>query len=192
MGGGLELSLACHFRISHAKAKIGLPEVKIGLIPGAGGTQRLPRLCHGGNVSWALNLILSGRMVGVDEAKTVGVIDHIVSNSDMLLDVAKKWASYAESIGDLTYRTACYKNVLADDDADGRIAARKICDDILKKLPKVVDVINTHDFVYEITFSIEEDMRSYVFDFAQDNDLKILRLNQKNASLESLFRELTS
>ncbi|MCO4820895.1 MAG: gliding motility-associated ABC transporter ATP-binding subunit GldA [Flavobacteriaceae bacterium] len=68
----------------------------------------------------------------------------------------------------------------------------RVEDAFLKKLPKVVDVINTHDFVYEITFSIEEDMRSYVFDFAQDNDLKILRLNQKNASLESLFRELTS
>lgn len=68
----------------------------------------------------------------------------------------------------------------------------RVEDAFLKKLPKVVDVINTHDFVYEITFSTEEDMRSYVFDFAQDNDLKILRLNQKNASLESLFRELTS
>lgn len=68
----------------------------------------------------------------------------------------------------------------------------RVEDAFLKKLPKVVGVINTHDFVYEITFSTEEDMRSYVFDFAQDNDLKILRLNQKNASLESLFRELTS
>jgi ABC-2 type transport system ATP-binding protein len=62
----------------------------------------------------------------------------------------------------------------------------------LLKLPKVKSVINTHDFVYEITFATAEDMRSYVFDFAHDNKLKILQLNQKNASLESLFRELTS
>lgn len=62
----------------------------------------------------------------------------------------------------------------------------------LKQLPKVKSVANTHGFVYEITFSTAEDMRSYVFDFAHDNKLKILQLNQKNASLESLFRELTS
>ena len=62
----------------------------------------------------------------------------------------------------------------------------------LLKLPNAKTVKNVHDFVYEITFSTTEDMRSYVFDFAHDNELKILQLNQKNASLESLFRELTS
>lgn len=62
----------------------------------------------------------------------------------------------------------------------------------LLKLPMVKSVKNPNGFVYEITFSTEEDMRSHVFDFAHDNDLKILQLNQKNTSLESLFRELTS
>lgn len=62
----------------------------------------------------------------------------------------------------------------------------------LNKLPHVKSVTNTHDFIYEITFSTSEDMRSVVFDFAHDNKLKILQLNQKNASLESLFRDLTS
>jgi len=68
----------------------------------------------------------------------------------------------------------------------------RVEDAFLKNLPKVKNVINTYGFVYEITFSTTEDMRSYVFDFAHDNQLKILQLNQKNASLESLFRELTS
>jgi ABC-2 type transport system ATP-binding protein len=68
----------------------------------------------------------------------------------------------------------------------------RVEDAFLKKLPKVKSVVNTHDFVYEITFAIQDDMRSHVFDFAHDNQLKILQLNQKNASLESLFRELTS
>jgi len=68
----------------------------------------------------------------------------------------------------------------------------RVEDAFLKNLPKVKSVVNTHDFVYEITFATQEDMRSYVFDFAHDNQLKILQLNQKNASLESLFRELTS
>ncbi len=62
----------------------------------------------------------------------------------------------------------------------------------LERLDKVTSVKNTHDFMYEITFGTKEDMRSKVFDFAHDNDLKILQLNQKNASLEGLFLELTS
>ena len=68
----------------------------------------------------------------------------------------------------------------------------RVEDAFLLKLPKTEKVINTHGFVYEITFKTSEDMRSYVFDFAHDNQLKILQLNQKNASLESLFRDLTS
>ena len=68
----------------------------------------------------------------------------------------------------------------------------RVEDAFLLKLPKADRVVNTYDFVYEITFKTTEDMRSYVFDFAHDNQLKILQLNQKNASLESLFRELTS
>ncbi|WP_055443611.1 gliding motility-associated ABC transporter ATP-binding subunit GldA [Lacinutrix himadriensis] len=68
----------------------------------------------------------------------------------------------------------------------------RVEDAFLLKLPKVKSVKNTHDFIYEITFATTEDMRSHVFDFAHDNELKILQLNQKNASLESLFRELTS
>jgi len=68
----------------------------------------------------------------------------------------------------------------------------RVEDAFLSKLPKVTSVKNTHDFIYEIIFSTKEDMRSHVFDFAHDNELKILQLNQKNASLESLFRELTT
>lgn len=68
----------------------------------------------------------------------------------------------------------------------------RVEDTFLLRLPKVSSVKNTDGFIYEITFSTKEDMRSHVFDFAHDNELKILQLNQKNASLESLFRELTS
>lgn len=68
----------------------------------------------------------------------------------------------------------------------------RVEDAFLLRLPNVASVKNTYGFVYEITFSIKEDMRSHVFDFAHDNELKILQLNQKNASLESLFRELTN
>lgn len=68
----------------------------------------------------------------------------------------------------------------------------RVEDAFLNKLPHVKSVENTHGFIYEITFSTSEDMRPFVFDFAHDNKLKILQLNQKNASLESLFREMTT
>ncbi len=68
----------------------------------------------------------------------------------------------------------------------------RVEDEFLLKIPKVTSVKNTHDFIYEITFTTKDDMRSHVFDFAHDNKLKILQLNQKNASLEALFRELTN
>ena len=68
----------------------------------------------------------------------------------------------------------------------------RVEDAFLLKLPNVKSVKNTFDFIYEITFSTTTDMRSHVFDFAHDNELKILQLNQKNASLESMFRDLTS
>ena len=67
----------------------------------------------------------------------------------------------------------------------------RVEDAFLQKLPNVTDVKNTFDFTYEITFDTTEDMRGKVFDFAHDNELKILQLHQKNSSLESLFRELT-
>jgi ABC-2 type transport system ATP-binding protein len=68
----------------------------------------------------------------------------------------------------------------------------RVEDVLLKQLKHVSDVKNTHDFIYELTFSTKEDMRPVVFDFAHDNELKILQLNQKNRNLESLFRELTA
>ena len=67
----------------------------------------------------------------------------------------------------------------------------RVEDVLLSRLKHVSHVKNTHDFIYELTFSTKEDMRSMVFDFAHDNKLKILKLNQKNMNLESLFRELT-
>lgn len=68
----------------------------------------------------------------------------------------------------------------------------RVEDVFLKRLRHIQYVKNTHDFIYELTFSTKEDMRSTVFDFAHDNGLKILQLNQKNKNLESLFRELTA
>jgi enoyl-CoA hydratase/carnithine racemase len=74
LGGGLELALACTMRIGSVSARIGLPEVKLGLIPGGGGTQRLPRLVGRGR---ALDLMLTGREVAADEALAIGLLDRV-------------------------------------------------------------------------------------------------------------------
>jgi enoyl-CoA hydratase len=77
LGGGLELALACTLRVGGARARFGLPEVKLGLIPGAGGTQRLPRLVGRGR---ALDIMLTGRQVPAPEAQAIGLIDWLVDS----------------------------------------------------------------------------------------------------------------
>jgi len=74
LGGGLELAMACTLRIAGPRARLGLPEVKLGLIPGAGGTQRLPHLVGRGR---ALDIMLSARQVPADEALAIGLVDRL-------------------------------------------------------------------------------------------------------------------
>ncbi len=76
LGGGLELALACHYRIATADARLGLPEVKLGILPGAGGTQRLPRIL---GVALALDMITSGDPIGATQARETGLVDEIAA-----------------------------------------------------------------------------------------------------------------
>jgi enoyl-CoA hydratase len=85
LGGGLELALACHIRLASSHAKFGLPEVKLGLIPGYGGTQRLPRLIGQGR---ALQMILTGQMVDAEAAAAMGLVNAVYP-LEALLDVAR-------------------------------------------------------------------------------------------------------
>jgi len=78
-GGGLEMALACTFRLAVPTAKMGLPEIKLGLIPGYGGTQRLPRLIGEGR---ALEMIMTGRTVDAAEAERIGLVNRIVEADD--------------------------------------------------------------------------------------------------------------
>ena len=75
LGGGLELAMACTFRLATGAARMGLPEIKLGLVPGYGGTQRLPRLVGEAN---ALDIVMTGRMVRADEGLSMGLVNRIV------------------------------------------------------------------------------------------------------------------
>lgn len=87
-GGGLELALACWFRIGTPKSRVGLPEIKLGLIPGYGGTQRLPRLV---GRRLALDLIASGRTVASEEALEIGLLDQVVEGDADVYVVARSF-----------------------------------------------------------------------------------------------------
>jgi 3-hydroxyacyl-CoA dehydrogenase len=90
LGGGLEVTLACHYRVGVKAARFGLPEVKLGLLPGAGGTQRLPRVV---GVEKALSMIVSGDPIRADEALRQGLIDEIVDG-----DLTAAGVAFAEKV----------------------------------------------------------------------------------------------
>lgn len=81
LGGGLELAMACHIRVASDNAKMGLPEVSLGVIPGYGGTQRLPQLVGKGK---AMEMIMTAGMMGADEAKQYGLVNHVVTQAELL------------------------------------------------------------------------------------------------------------
>src|ERR1700755_1016271 len=95
LGGGLEIALACHYRLALASAKVGLPEVLIGILPGGGGTQRLPRLI---GAKAALEMIVTARHVPAPEAKRLGIIDELLPET---ADLRESAIAYAMRIVDV-------------------------------------------------------------------------------------------
>lgn len=92
LGGGLEVALACDFRFAAASARLGLPEVTLGIIPGGGGTQRLPRLV---GPARAKQMILSGEHVGAERAMEIGLVDRVVPDGQALTAAASYCAELA-------------------------------------------------------------------------------------------------
>ncbi|MBK0381953.1 enoyl-CoA hydratase/isomerase family protein [Pedobacter sp. SD-b] len=87
LGGGLELAMACHIRMASSNAKMGLPEVTLGLIPGYGGTQRLPNLVGKGR---AMEMIMSANMITADQALSFGLINQVLETKEELMNAASK------------------------------------------------------------------------------------------------------
>lgn len=102
LGGGCELTLACDVRIAGENAKIGLPEITLGILPGAGGTQRLPRLIGAGK---AKEMIFSGDFIDAQEALRIGLVNKVVPE-DQLLTEAKRMAKRFASRGAIALRMA--------------------------------------------------------------------------------------
>ena len=94
LGGGLEVALGCHYRIAVPSAKVGLPEVKLGILPGAGGTQRLPRVV---GVAEALPMIVQGNPINAKKAESIGLIDKIVDEGSLEAEAI----AYAKSVADV-------------------------------------------------------------------------------------------
>jgi 3-hydroxyacyl-CoA dehydrogenase len=93
LGGGLEVALACHYRVAVPSAKFGVPEVKLGLLPGAGGTQRLPRVA---GVPKALEMVTGGGMIGAKEAAALGLVDRLIEG-----DLVEHAVAYAAEVKDI-------------------------------------------------------------------------------------------
>jgi 3-hydroxyacyl-CoA dehydrogenase len=93
LGGGLEVALGCHYRVAVRDAKLGVPEVKLGLLPGAGGTQRLPRVA---GVQKALEMVTSGAMISAKDAHDVGLVDRIVEG-----ELVQHAVAFAEEVRDI-------------------------------------------------------------------------------------------
>ncbi len=102
LGGGLELALACDLRVASELAKLGLPEVRLAVIPGAGGTQRLPRVV---GIGWAKELILTGRILDAAEAGRIGLVNRVVAAGKALAAAGELAAEIARR-GPLAVREA--------------------------------------------------------------------------------------
>lgn len=102
LGGGCELALACDLRIAGRSARLGQPEVKLGILPGGGGTQRLPRLV---GVGAAMRLILTGELVGAEEAERLGLVDAVVED-DVLPARARELAASIAAQSPMALRLA--------------------------------------------------------------------------------------
>jgi enoyl-CoA hydratase len=116
-GGGLELALACTFRLATPNAKMGLPEVKLGLIPGYGGTQRLPRVV---GEARALELVMTGRTVDADEAQRTGLVNRLIDGDDPVgaaVAYAREFSGYSLPV--LTCARSAVKRALDTPLAEG-------------------------------------------------------------------------
>jgi 3-hydroxyacyl-CoA dehydrogenase len=198
LGGGFEVALACHYRCAIASAKVGLPEVKLGLLPGAGGTQRVPRIA---GVKVALDMITSGNPIAAEKALSLGLIDSVVEGDDLdagALNYAKQLIVNGAplkrirdiSIDPSTVETGFFeaaRKQLAKR-ARGQIAADRIvsCIQAAVDLPMEAGLERERELFTELVTSAESAAMRHIF-FAERQASKI-----KNLSKGTPVREIKS
>jgi 3-hydroxyacyl-CoA dehydrogenase len=189
-GGGLEVALACHYRVAIASAKVGLPEVKLGILPGAGGTQRLPRLI---GVEAALGMIVSGDPIPATQAAKAGVIDKLIEG-----DLLEGAVAYAK---DLVARKAPLRKV-RDIDVDAGKVPAGFFEEARKRLAKekknlfapqrIVDALEAATLPFEKGMARE---RELFIQCAQNSQSKALQhvffAERKAANVPNLDKSVT-
>ncbi|XP_055977824.1 peroxisomal bifunctional enzyme [Sorex fumeus] len=181
LGGGLELALGCHYRIAHAEAQVAFPEVSLGLLPGARGTQLLPRLI---GVPAALDLITSGRFVSSHEALKLGIIDEIV-NSDPV-EAGLKFAQRisAQSLGSRRIRNRRVQDLPNMDSifAEAIVKMRKQHPGCLSQETCVQAVQAAVLYPYEEGIKKEEELFMYLRASGQARGLQYAFFAERNAN----------
>ncbi|WP_444890675.1 3-hydroxyacyl-CoA dehydrogenase NAD-binding domain-containing protein [Microbulbifer sp. DLAB2-AA] len=197
LGGGFEVALACHYRCALASAKVGLPEVKLGLLPGAGGTQRTPRLA---GVAAALEMITKGAPIPAAKAKSMKLIDHVVD--DDLFEGALAFArelidqkAPPRRVRDITIDLASIPEGLFEDfrqrlekRAPGQLAPQNIvsCVEAAVKLPFDKGLAKELDLFIECLLSSQSAALRHMF-FAERRATKVQGLSK-----DSSIREINS
>jgi hypothetical protein len=140
LGGGLELAMGCHYRIAASNARLGLPEVRLGLLPGAGGTQRLPRLIDPGI---ALDMMLSGEPVNAHRALEIGLIDELcIEDGTQLLDYARSRAADFARVKDPPRRTGAIERAQSvSPQCESEVLLKH--SQILRKVPSATHIVES-------------------------------------------------
>lgn len=182
LGGGLEVSLGAHYRISDPKGRVGLPEVLIGVLPGAGGTIRLPRIA---GIEAALDIMISGRQVSAQEAESLGIVDRLADGD--LLDSAKACARELIAEGAGPRKTSERNEGLGTDEENAAAieAARK---GIVKKAKGLFSPARMVDSVeYSLNHSLQD-----ASNYERDCFMECLETPQQKGLVHAFFAERAS
>ncbi|WP_457773052.1 enoyl-CoA hydratase/isomerase family protein [Phycobium rhodophyticola] len=182
LGGGLEISLGAHYRIADPKGRVGLPEVLIGVMPGAGGTIRLPRVA---GIAPALDIMISGRQVGAKEAASLGVIDRL-AETDLLAD-AKAFAAELIAEGKGPRKTSERSEGLGSD-AENAAAFEAARNGIVKKAKGLYAPARMVD-------SMENSLSTSLHDasiYERDCFMECLKTPQQKGLVHAFFAERSS
>lgn len=182
LGGGLEISLGAHYRISDPKGRVGLPEVLIGVMPGAGGTIRLPRVA---GIAPALEIMISGRQVGAKEAESLGIVDRIAEGD--LLDAAKSFARELIDAGKGPRKTSGRTEGLGSD-AENAAAFEEARGGIVKKAKGLYAPARMVDSMeYSLSHSLHD-----ASIYERDCFMECLKTPQQKGLVHAFFAERAS